>query len=63
MNEINLKPVQHAVFDAYGTLFDVHSAASRHQSRLGEKAQASIGIVAYQTIGVYLAAQSDETLC
>ena len=40
MNEINLKPVQHAVFDAYGTLFDVHSAASRHQSRLGEKAQA-----------------------
>lgn len=40
MNEINLKPVQHAVFDAYGTLFDVHSTASRHQSRLGEKAQA-----------------------
>ena len=39
MNKINLKPVQHAVFDAYGTLFDVHSAASRHQSRLGEKAQ------------------------
>ena len=40
MNGINLKPVQHAVFDAYGTLFDVHSAASRHQSRLGEKSQA-----------------------
>ncbi len=40
MNGINLKPVQHAVFDAYGTLFDVHSAASRHQARLGEKAQA-----------------------
>ena len=40
MNEIKLKPVQHAVFDAYGTIFDVHSAASRHQSRLGEKAQA-----------------------
>ena len=35
-----LKPVQHAVFDAYGTLFDLHSAASRHQERLGEKAQA-----------------------
>ena len=40
MNKITLKPVQHAVFDAYGTLFDVHSVASRHQSRLGEKAQA-----------------------
>ena len=40
MNNITLKPVQHAVFDAYGTLFDVHSVASRHHSRLGEKAQA-----------------------
>ena len=62
MNEINLKPVQHAVFDAYGTLFDVHSAASRHQSRLGEKSTNGLGFMAYQTIGVYLAAQSDETL-
>ena len=40
MSDFALKPVQHAVFDAYGTLFDVHSAASRHQARLGEKAQA-----------------------
>ena len=39
MNKITLKPIRHAVFDAYGTLFDIHSAASRHQSRLGEKAQ------------------------
>ena len=31
--------VKHIVFDAYGTLFDVHSAASRHQVKLGEKAQ------------------------
>ena len=27
-----------AVFDAYGTLLDVHAAASRHAARLGEKA-------------------------
>ena len=40
MADFALKPVQHAVFDAYGTLFDVHSAASRHQDRLAEKAQA-----------------------
>ena len=40
MADFALKPVQHAVFDAYGTLFDVHSVASRHQARLGEKAQA-----------------------
>ena len=40
MADFALKPVQHAVFDAYGTLFDVHSAASSYQARLGEKAQA-----------------------
>ena len=40
MANFALKPAQHAVFDAYGTLFDVHSASSRHQARLGEKAQA-----------------------
>lgn len=27
------------VFDAYGTLFDVHSAAARHASRIGPEAQ------------------------
>ena len=40
MKKITIKQVQNTVFDAYGTLFDVHSAVSRHQSRLGEKAQA-----------------------
>ena len=40
MADFVLKEVQHAVFDAYGTLFDVHSAASRHQIRLGEKLKA-----------------------
>ncbi len=28
------------VFDAYGTLFDVHSAVGRHRPRLGDKADA-----------------------
>ena len=28
------------VFDAYGTLFDVHSAVGRHRQRLGERADA-----------------------
>ncbi|MDO9710740.1 haloacid dehalogenase type II [Paracraurococcus lichenis] len=28
-----------AVFDAYGTLLDVHAAVGRHAARLGEKAQ------------------------
>ncbi|SFL11965.1 haloacid dehalogenase type II [Methylorubrum salsuginis] len=30
----------HAVFDAYGTLFDVHSAVARHAGAIGPKAQA-----------------------
>ena len=40
MTFFNFKSVRHAVFDAYGTLFDVHSAASRYQVRLGQHAQA-----------------------
>ena len=40
MISVNFKSVRHAVFDAYGTLFDVHSAASRYQARLGEQAHA-----------------------
>ena len=40
MTSFNFKSVRHAVFDAYGTLFDVHSAASRYQVRLGPHAQA-----------------------
>ena len=40
MTSFNFKSVRHAVFDAYGTLFDVHSAASIYQERLGPHAQA-----------------------
>ena len=40
MTSVNFESVRHAVFDAYGTLFDVHSAASRYQVRLGEQAEA-----------------------
>lgn len=32
--------IKACVFDAYGTLFDVHSAVGRHRSRLGEQADA-----------------------
>ncbi|MDQ2696293.1 MAG: haloacid dehalogenase type II [Pseudomonadota bacterium] len=31
-------PLKACVFDAYGTLFDVHSAVARHRPRLGEAA-------------------------
>ena len=40
MNSVNFESVRYVVFDAYGTLFDVHSAASRYQVRLGDHAQA-----------------------
>ena len=40
MTSVNFKSVRHAVFDAYGTLFEVHSAASRYQVRLGPHPQA-----------------------
>jgi 2-haloacid dehalogenase len=33
-------PVHAVVFDAYGTLLDVHSAVQRHAARLGDKAAA-----------------------
>ncbi|MCP5419449.1 MAG: haloacid dehalogenase type II [Gammaproteobacteria bacterium] len=32
--------IQACVFDAYGTLFDVHSAVARHRQRLGDSADA-----------------------
>lgn len=35
-----LTGIEACVFDAYGTLFDVHSAAERAKSRLGERWQA-----------------------
>ena len=35
-----LAGVRACVFDAYGTLFDVHSAAGRHRARLGAAADA-----------------------
>ena len=40
MTSINFKSIRHAVFDAYGTLFDVHSATYRYQVRLGKQAEA-----------------------
>ncbi|MDX1605656.1 MAG: haloacid dehalogenase type II, partial [Candidatus Competibacterales bacterium] len=33
-----IEGIQACVFDAYGTLFDVHSAVARHRERLGEHA-------------------------
>jgi len=35
--------IRACVFDAYGTLFDVHSAVGKHRGRLGDKADAVSG--------------------
>src|SRR3954470_10855687 len=36
--ENHMPRVRAAVFDAYGTLLDVHAAVARHAARLGEQA-------------------------
>lgn len=38
MNDASFADIQACVFDAYGTLFDVHSAVGRHRARLGDQA-------------------------
>ncbi len=38
MPQILARPAAVAVFDAYGTLFDVHSAVARHAERVGPEA-------------------------
>ena len=40
MNDAAFGDIKACVFDAYGTLFDVHSAVARGGAELGEKAQA-----------------------
>ena len=36
--------IEACVFDAYGTLFDVHSAVGQHRTRLGDRADAVSGL-------------------
>ena len=37
-DQIKFHGIKSCVFDAYGTLFDVHSAVGKHRDRLGDKA-------------------------
>ncbi len=38
MSNSDFSNIQACVFDAYGTLFDVHSAVDKHRDRIGEQA-------------------------
>lgn len=38
MASVRFSGIKACVFDAYGTLFDVHSAVGRHRQRIGEQA-------------------------
>jgi len=40
MTDTSFSGIKACVFDAYGTLFDVHSAVGRHRGRLAERADA-----------------------
>ena len=44
MSDDRFARVRACVFDAYGTLFDVHSAVGRHRRRLGSRADAVSGL-------------------
>ena len=44
MGSVHFKGIKACVFDAYGTLFDVHSAVARHEDRIGEQADAVSGL-------------------
>ena len=39
-SQTKFEGIKACVFDAYGTLFDVHSAVGKHRERLGDKADA-----------------------
>ena len=40
MESVHFSGIKACVFDAYGTLFDVHSAVARYEGRIGEQADA-----------------------
>ncbi|NQU64614.1 MAG: haloacid dehalogenase type II [SAR324 cluster bacterium] len=40
MNQVKFEGIKACVYDAYGTLFDVHSAVGKYRERLGDKADA-----------------------
>lgn len=40
MTSVHFLNIRACVFDAYGTLFDVHSAVGRHADRIGDQAKA-----------------------
>lgn len=44
MSSTPIDGVKACAFDAYGTLFDVHSAVGRHSDRLGDRADAISGL-------------------
>ena len=40
MSSVVFEGIKACVFDAYGTLFDVHSAVGRHEHRIGDQSEA-----------------------
>ena len=47
------------VFDAYGTLFDVHAAVRRHAGRIGAGRPAAVGDLARQAARIFLGPHAD----
>ena len=56
-----MKNIKAIIFDAYGTLFDVNSAAEKCKDKIGDKWEGFRQLLENDTIRVYLAKKFNET--
>ena len=50
-----MKNIKAIIFDAYGTLFDVNSAAEKCKDKIGDKWEGFAKLLANNTARIYLA--------
>ena len=55
-----MKNVKAIIFDAYGTLFDVNSAAEKCKDKIGDKWESFANFLENYSVRVYLAQKFNE---
>ena len=55
-----MKNIKAIIFDAYGTLFDVNSAAEKCKDKIGDKWEVFRKLLENNTIRIYLAKKFNE---
>ena len=55
-----MKKIKVIIFDAYGTLFDVNSAAEKCKEKIGDKWESFCELLENHSVRVYLVKKSDE---